>query len=95
MLAARRHHEVVVLSRGEGLMSGRINGQVSTSAIRSERSAWRKSSHSAGDGACVEVAVSSDFVYVRDSKARIGGTLSFGLATWAAFIDAVQRGDFR
>jgi hypothetical protein len=76
-------------------MSGRINGGVSTSTIRSERSAWRKSSHSAGDGACVEVAVSSDLVYVRDSKARIAGILSFGLATWAAFIDAVRRGDFR
>ncbi|MFJ4718296.1 DUF397 domain-containing protein [Streptomyces luteogriseus] len=49
---------------------------------------WFKSSYSGSDGGnCVEVAVSLDAVYVRDSKAVGGGpTLRVGRVEWAAFV---------
>ncbi|KNE81674.1 MULTISPECIES: DUF397 domain-containing protein [Streptomyces] len=49
---------------------------------------WRKSSYSGGDGGeCVEVAVETATVHVRDSKNAQGARLSFGSAPWAAFVD--------
>ncbi|WP_031511016.1 DUF397 domain-containing protein [Streptomyces megasporus] len=49
---------------------------------------WFKSSHSgSGGGDCVEVAVGSDAVYVRDSKAAGDGpVLRIGRDGWAAFV---------
>ncbi|MET7945500.1 DUF397 domain-containing protein [Micromonospora sp. NPDC005324] len=49
---------------------------------------WRKSTKSGTNGGnCVEVADNlSGVVLVRDSKARDGGTLTFGPAAWRAFI---------
>lgn len=48
---------------------------------------WRKSSYSAGDGGeCVEVAVTSDTVHVRDSKNPTGPVLTFDHHEWAAFV---------
>jgi uncharacterized protein DUF397 len=53
---------------------------------------WRKSSHSnAGNGACVEVAVSVERVGVRDSKNVTGPTLAFEPATWRAFTGRAAR----
>jgi hypothetical protein len=57
--------------------------------------AWIKSSHSGGNGACVEVAspaVAS--VAVRDSKDPNGPTLGFSPESWAAFVSEVSRGAF-
>ncbi|MCX5209886.1 DUF397 domain-containing protein [Kitasatospora sp. NBC_00240] len=49
--------------------------------------AWIKSSHSAGDGGeCVEVALGSDVVHVRDSKDRQGPQFAFAREEWAAFV---------
>ncbi len=50
---------------------------------------WFTSSHSAG-GSCVEVAITTRRVLVRDSKNRDNGALSFGPAAWAVFIQAVK-----
>ncbi|MHA4817707.1 DUF397 domain-containing protein [Streptomyces aculeolatus] len=48
---------------------------------------WFKSSYSSGDGDnCVEVAVTSQAVHVRDSKDREGGQLSVTPAAWADFV---------
>ncbi|WP_030490132.1 DUF397 domain-containing protein [Micromonospora chokoriensis] len=49
---------------------------------------WRKSTKSGTNGGnCVEVADNlPGVVLVRDSKARDGGTLTFGPAAWRAFI---------
>ncbi|GAA2664784.1 DUF397 domain-containing protein [Streptomyces aculeolatus] len=48
---------------------------------------WFKSSYSGGDGDnCVEVAVTSQVVHVRDSKDREGGQLSVTPAAWADFV---------
>ena len=44
---------------------------------------WRKSSHSGGDGNCVEVAIDRT-VGVRDSKAPTAGKLTVSRQAWSA-----------
>ena len=53
--------------------------------------AWRKSSHSGDEGACVEMAVLPEAVAVRDSKDPAGPTLRFTPASWATFTGAPPR----
>lgn len=69
---------------------------MSTSPTSPKRFAvWRKSTHSGGDGNCVEVAVAVDgTVGVRHSKNRDGAHLHFTPYEWRAFIDGVKRGEF-
>jgi hypothetical protein len=55
---------------------------------------WKKSSLSGAANNCVEHRVSfrddgSKINEIRDSKNRIGPTLSFGSKQWAAFLDAI------
>jgi hypothetical protein len=45
---------------------------------------WRTSSYSAGNGDCVEVAPQPAEVFVRDTKDRAGGMLSFTHDQWRA-----------
>ncbi|MGI5338491.1 DUF397 domain-containing protein [Streptomyces sp. CA-181903] len=53
---------------------------------------WRKSSHSSGNGACVEVAEAGGIVAVRDSKGRSGPVLRFNPTQWAHFVsDTAER----
>ncbi|SDH60115.1 protein of unknown function [Lentzea fradiae] len=54
---------------------------------------WRKSSRSNGNGGtnCVEVALNGSAARVRDSKNRMEAEVA--APGWAAFIDAVKRGD--
>lgn len=58
---------------------------------------WRKSSFSAVNGNCVEVAFRADGdVAVRDSKAHgLGPVLSFGNDEWSAFLDGIAAGEMR
>lgn len=58
--------------------------------------AWRKSSRSNGQGACVEIAFLDDgTVGMRDSKDKGGGpVLIFTPAEWAAFIGGAKDGEF-
>lgn len=58
---------------------------------------WRKSSWSAGNGSCVEVADLADsIVGVRNSRDNLPGcpVLTFSSAEWSAFIADVQDGRF-
>lgn len=55
---------------------------------------WRKSSHSSGQGACVEVADLRTMIAVRDSKDPDGPRLVFPAGDWRAFTDAVKARRF-
>ncbi|ASU78935.1 DUF397 domain-containing protein [Actinopolyspora erythraea] len=55
---------------------------------------WRKSSRSQGADNCVEVAVTSDNVGVRDSKDREAGFFTATGSQWSAFLDAVKTSRF-
>ncbi|MEV4755275.1 DUF397 domain-containing protein [Micromonospora sp. NPDC049559] len=50
---------------------------------------WYKSSYSGDQGACVEIALVSDAVAVRDAKDPAGPVLVFSPTAWAAFAGAV------
>jgi len=51
---------------------------------------WHKSTYSDTQG-CVEVADNiPGRVYVRDTKDRDGGTLTFGPAAWSSFVAKVR-----
>ncbi|KRV47192.1 hypothetical protein AQ490_09395 [Wenjunlia vitaminophila] len=55
---------------------------------------WRKSSHSSGNGQCVEIAFLDEAVTTRDSKDPQGPVLVFSVGGWASFVSAVKRGEF-
>ncbi|NYV73985.1 DUF397 domain-containing protein [Streptomyces sp. UH6] len=55
---------------------------------------WFKSSHSGNEGgACVEVALGSATVYVRDSKDTARPALTLAPAAWTAFLGLAARAD--
>ncbi len=58
------------------------------------RCAWKKSSRSGDSGGnCVEVAVISKAVAVRDSKNPAGPALLFSLNEWKGFLRSVKSGE--
>ncbi|WP_326836222.1 DUF397 domain-containing protein [Amycolatopsis rhabdoformis] len=52
---------------------------------------WIKASYSSSGGQCVEAAVLSMAVGVRDTKARETGHLTVTPAAWVAFTEAVAK----
>ncbi|SDK28547.1 protein of unknown function [Actinopolyspora mzabensis] len=56
--------------------------------------AWQKSSYSNDDQGCVEVALSSRAVGIRDTKDRASGTLTVTPAAWAEFMDRLKTGGY-
>lgn len=54
---------------------------------------WRKSSRSAGNGACIEVARSGEVVGVRDSKDRSNGHLLVTSTAFDALVTALAAGN--
>jgi hypothetical protein len=55
---------------------------------------WKKSTRSAGNGQCVEVATVGDHVAVRDSKDIAMPPLVFSREAWVSFVTGVSAGDF-
>lgn len=55
--------------------------------------AWHVSSYSANNAHCVEVALTTDMVGVRDTKDRRGGTLVLAPEAWSAFVGRIKDGD--
>ena len=71
------------------MWNSRRSGGVSTG------DAWIKSSFSAYQGNCVEVAgLASEIIRVRDSKHPRGAVLNFTQAEWDAFVGGVRNGEF-
>ncbi|MFJ8471352.1 DUF397 domain-containing protein [Kitasatospora sp. NPDC094011] len=49
---------------------------------------WFKSSYSNTEGgACIEIALTSNTIHVRDSKDRTGPRLAFAPDAWADFVE--------
>jgi uncharacterized protein DUF397 len=55
---------------------------------------WKTSTRSSGNGQCVEVAITSEGVAVRDTKDRSKAPHLYTQAEWAAFIGGVKDGEF-
>ena len=60
-----------------------------------DQAEWRKSSRSDNNGGqCVEIALTTTAIGVRDSKDRDGAVLAFAAEDWAAFLTGVKAGEF-
>ena len=58
-----------------------------------EGQSWRKSTYSAGNGECVEVAASSGrWISIRDSKDPGGPVINCSADTFRSFLDAAISG---
>ncbi|WP_159839648.1 DUF397 domain-containing protein [Nocardia sp. CY41] len=56
---------------------------------------WFKSSYSASNGQCVEIAhLNNGTVGMRDSKNPTGPSLTFAPAAWDTFLSATKNGEF-
>ncbi|GAA1505241.1 DUF397 domain-containing protein [Sphaerisporangium rubeum] len=51
---------------------------------------FRKSSYSAQEGQCVEVAILPDRIAIRDSKNPTGPALVFPATDWMLFLDTLR-----
>ena len=59
-----------------------------------DQAVWFKSTRSAGNGACVEVALAGRLVGVRDSKDPHSPVLAFTPESWTAFARSARAGRF-
>ncbi|MEU9603646.1 DUF397 domain-containing protein [Streptomyces sp. NPDC048057] len=55
---------------------------------------WRKSSYSAANGNCVEVAPAGTYgMAVRDSKDLGAGQQTYSAVQWSTFVNALRSGE--
>lgn len=52
---------------------------------------WQKSTHSIGNGDCVEAASRPGEIAVRDSKAPDGTILAYSSSVWHSFVTELKR----
>lgn len=52
--------------------------------------AWRKSSWSGTEGNCVEIALTEETAFIRDSKDRAGGTITMSAAAWSELVNSLE-----
>jgi hypothetical protein len=65
--------------------------QAWVAAIEQSGLTWRKSTASGDSGGqCVEVASSSKFVFVRDSRNQGGPGLVFSVRRWTEFLSGIR-----
>jgi hypothetical protein len=55
---------------------------------------WMKSRHSTANGACIEVASTTDKIAIRDSKDPDGPILIYSPAEFKSFLHEARNGDF-
>jgi Domain of unknown function (DUF397) len=55
---------------------------------------WRKAQRSIGNGNCVEVAHSHEWIVVRDSKNPDGAILAYNAESWRVFTAQARQGHF-
>jgi hypothetical protein len=56
---------------------------------------WRKSTASSSNAPqCLEVAMKTGLVLVRDSKNAVGPDLTFSQSTWTGFLGTLSDGQF-
>lgn len=83
------------LVRAESGCDGVEQSMRAARAATLRQSAWRKSSWSAHNGNCVEVAeVLRSQHAVRDSMDKAGPVLIFSRAEWFSFLGRVSAGEF-
>ena len=82
----------MAMSDGGGTMSSSAEHAAGAPADLAQ-AGWRKSSWSAYNGNCVEVAeLRGGLIAVRDTKNRRGPVLVVGRAAWASFLAEVKAG---
>lgn len=59
--------------------------------MTSQHGAWRTSSYTHDDQACVEVSLTSERALIRDTKDRDGGTIHLPVAAWSALLAQVKQ----
>jgi hypothetical protein len=64
-----------------------------TAELGASAAGWRRSSYSAGEGNCVEMATLTGGVAIRDSKDTGRMSLRFGVEGWAAFCRSVNSAE--
>lgn len=71
-----------------------MTDSATASVVDLSTATWRKSSYTANNGNCVEIAEGYPGVMpVRDSKNPEGPALVFELGAWADFVGAVKNGE--
>jgi hypothetical protein len=82
----------------EGRLAAHIsNGArfiMSLSGEELDRFGWRKPKRSKANGDCVEAAIASGAVVIRDSKDPQGATLRYSSDSWRSFLSAARAGRF-